>query len=119
MRFMADISLPASLAAWGTPGFADALKHELERHGAAALPLQRALARSSAVAGDDIEVMIIGAGGDARSIRAHVGVFYSGIVAGCSCADDPTPVGPENEYCELVVTIDRLTADATAEVVPG
>jgi hypothetical protein len=110
------LNLHESLAAWGTAGFADALKRELQRHGAATLPLQQALSRSSAVAGDDIEVMIIGADDDAQSIRARVGVFYSGIVAGCSCADDPTPVVPENEYCELIVTIDRRTANATAEV---
>jgi hypothetical protein len=42
-------------------------------------------------------------------IRARVGVFFSGIVAGCRCADDPTPVEPQDEYCEFQFEIDRAT----------
>lgn len=109
-----SIVLRDSLAAWGTPAFAATLKNELQRLGADALPLQEALARSSAVAGDGIEVMFIGADDDPQWIRARVGVFYSGIIAGCSCADDPTPVEAQTEYCELVLTIDRQTAEASA-----
>lgn len=105
--------LRESLAAWGTDEFSTVLKRELQRLGAGALPLQKALVRSSVVAGDDIEVMVIGASGDPDAIRARVGVFFSGIVAGCNCADDPTPVEAQNEYCEMLVTIDRQTAEAT------
>jgi hypothetical protein len=111
-----SILLRDSLAAWGTPAFAARLKNELQRLGANALPLQQALAQSSAVAGEGIEVMFIGANDDHQRIRARVGVFFSGIVSGCSCADDPTPVEAQNEYCELVLTIDRQTAEASATV---
>jgi hypothetical protein len=101
--------LPESLAAWGSPAFAAVLKRELAAQ-AGQLPLQQALAGSSAVFGDRIEVMVIASDADAAQVRARVGVFFSGIVAGCSCADDPTPVEAQNEYCELELAIDRRTA---------
>lgn len=113
-RSAATFPLPESLAAWNTPVFAGILGRELRRQGAGALPLQQALAQSSAVADDDIGVMVIAASEDPRHIRVRVGIFFSGIVAGCSCADDPTPVEAQNEYCEMLLTIDRQTAEASA-----
>lgn len=108
--------LPESLAAWRTPGFGCVLKRELRQKGAGALPLQEALVRSSTVADEGIEVMVIGASDDPRYVRVRVGIFFSGIVAGCSCADDPTPVEAQSEYCEVMLTIDRQTAGATASL---
>lgn len=110
------IHLPKSLAAEGSSDFSPALKHELEAQ-AARLPLQQALAGSSTVSSERIEVMVIRHEADADRIRAKVGVFFSGIVAGCSCADDPTPVEARNEYCELLVDIDRRTAAADVRIV--
>lgn len=108
--------MPESLAAEGSPDFSPVLKHELEAQ-AGQLPLQRALAGSSAVSSERIEVMVISHEVDAGRIRAKVGVFFSGIVAGCSCADDPTPVEARNEYCELLLDIDRRTAAADVRIV--
>jgi hypothetical protein len=56
--------------------------------------------------------MVIASEADGDRIRVRVGVFFSGIVAGCSCADDPTPVEAQNEYCELLVDIDRRATAA-------
>jgi len=46
-------------------------------------------------------------------IRVKAGIFYTGVIAGCSCADDPTPIDEQNEYCVVQFDIDRTTADAT------
>ncbi|MGB7988942.1 MAG: hypothetical protein WCF44_06075 [Candidatus Methylophosphatis roskildensis] len=107
------IQLPASLRAWNSPGFAGVLKQEIERLGAGSLPLQQGLTSSSYALDDDFEVMIIGVADEPGFILAHVGIFFSGIIAGCSCPDDPTPVGPQGEYCELRFTIDKATAATT------
>lgn len=56
--------------------------------------------------------MVLGASDDPGFIHARVGVFFTGIIAGCSCADDPTPVDTQNEYCELRLTIAKATAEA-------
>jgi len=107
------IRLPDSLAAWGTPAFHATLKREIERLDAARLPLQQGLSRTSYVTDHPPTAIVLGTSEDARFIRAKVGIFYAGVVAGCSCADDPTPVTEEDEYCEVRVAIDRETAEAT------
>lgn len=104
--------LPASLHAWDTPAFAVALKCELEHLGGTAFPLQHAAATSSVALDNGIEIMFISARQQGRHILAKVGVFFSGIVAGCACADDPTPVQPQQEYGEFTVSIDMTTASA-------
>lgn len=50
---------------------------------------------------------------EAGFIRARAGIFYTGVIAGCSCADDPTPVDEQNEYCDVRVDIDKQTGEAT------
>ena len=39
--------------------------------------------------------------------------FYSGIIADCSCAADPTPVDDQNEYCEVQIEISKKAAEVT------
>lgn len=81
--------------------------------GAEQLPLQQGLSTGSYAIGDKLSVMIIGVSEEANFIRAKAGIFYSGIIAGCSCADDPTPVNEESEYCEVQLDINKLTAETT------
>lgn len=107
------IHLPRSLNAWNSPGFQDVLKREIEQQDPGRLPLQRGLSASSHALDDKFEVMIISVAEEPGVILARVGIFYSGIVAGCNCADDPTPVEPQSEYCEALLAIDRTTAEAT------
>lgn len=106
------IRLPASLQAWPGEAFAPVLATEVAALGTAALPLQAGLTASSVALDDGLSVMLIGAESTADAIVARVGVFYAGLVAGCSCADDPTPVEAQPEYCELEVVIDRTTGEA-------
>lgn len=106
------IRLPESVKAWGSPGFNEVLKGEIERLDPARLPLQQGLTFGSQAL-DEFSVMVIGAAGQPGCIHARVGLFYKGVLGGCSCADDPTPVEPQNEYCEAVLVIDRATAEAS------
>lgn len=111
------IHLPESLKAWATPGFKETLKREIEQLDAALLPLQQGLSRTSYTTDRPHTAIVLGIAEDARCVRAKVGIFYAGIIAGCSCADDPTPVAEEDEYCEVQVAIDRTTAQATVTLV--
>ena len=106
------IRLPRALEAWQTPGFQAALKSELEQLGCEHLPLQQGLATGSYALEDPVSVMIIDASEQAGAIRATAGIFYRSVIGGCSCADDPTPVDEQAEYCEVVVEIDKVTAEA-------
>ena len=107
------IRLPAALDAWSSPQFATVLKREIEQLDGSRLPLQQALKASSHALEDRFDAMIISAADEPGYIRARVGIFFSGILTGCSCADDPTPVEPQGEYCELLFSIDKATAEAT------
>jgi len=50
-------------------------------------------------------------------IRVTAGIFYQGIIGGCSCTDDPTPVSDINEYCEVQLDIDNASAITTVTLV--
>jgi hypothetical protein len=110
------LRLPEALAAWGTPEFAAALKRELAGAGVR-LPLQQGLSATGYALDARIEAMLLGTEATADEIVVKVGVFYAGIVAGCNCADDPTPVEAQPEYCELRIAIDRITGAATATLI--
>ena len=111
------IKLPKSLNAWGTPAFRDAFKEEVERLDPALLPLQQGLARSSHVTARPFQATPLGAHVEDGRLRAKTGIFYSGIIAGCSCADDPTPIDEQTEYCVLQFDLDMTTAEATVTLV--
>jgi hypothetical protein len=104
------IRLDESLHAWGGVDFDAILKREIEKLGADNLPLQQGLSGSSYVAESPITVMIHRVAEMENVIRIKAGIFYHGIIGGCSCADDPTPTGENNEYCEVQIDIDKATA---------
>ena len=105
--------LPKSLHAWKTPEFMDVLKREIEQLDAGQLPLQQGLSSSSYVTDKPFQAMVISVSEEAGLIRAKAGIFYTGVIAGCSCADDPTPIDEQTEYCVLQFDIDRATAETT------
>jgi hypothetical protein len=116
----ADTTMPMlakSLDAWGTPGFNQVLKNEIEQLDTTQLPLQQGLVTSNYVVDGNLSAIILHISEDSTFIHAKVGIFYSGIIGGCSCADDPTPISEQNEYCEVRFAIDKLTAEAAVTLV--
>jgi len=107
------LRLQQSVAAWGTPAFNDVLRHELEQLDRGRLPLQQCLTTTSYPGDGPVQFMVLDASERNGHIRARTGVFFSGVIAGCNCADDPTPVEEQQEYCELEVDIDQGTGAAT------
>ncbi|MBT9568113.1 MAG: hypothetical protein IV085_07420 [Thiobacillus sp.] len=112
------IRLPASLKAWNTPQFRRTLQDEIEALDHHLLPLQRGLARSSQVTERPVQVMVISETETAHAIIVNVGVFYTGVIAGCNCADDPTPIDEQNEYCVIELVIDKRTAETEIGLIP-
>jgi hypothetical protein len=113
-----SIRFTKSLSAWGTPGFNDSLRDEIEQLNADLLPLQAGLSAGSHVLDKARRALVIAAAESAGAIRARVGIFYNSVIAGCSCADDPTPVDELNEYCEVTIDIDMTTAEAAVTLTP-
>ncbi|MCG6969115.1 MAG: hypothetical protein PVF34_11820 [Gammaproteobacteria bacterium] len=108
------IRLAQSINAFGSPEFKQVLKQEMEQLSIDQLPLQQGLSTSSYALDDARSVMVIDVSDDADFIYAKAGIFYSGVIAGCSCADDPTPVDKNTEYCEVQLVINKKTAETIA-----
>lgn len=107
------IQLDKSLLAWGTSGFESALKHEIARLGAGQLHLQQGLSTGNYATDAPINVMINSVAEIENFICIKAGIFYKGLIGGCSCADDPTPISEINEYCEVQLDIDKEATAAT------
>jgi len=103
--------LVESAQAWGKPEFSAVLKEEIERLDPDLLPLQKGLSKTSYIAGGPKDVVFISAKDSTDKIDVRVGIFYAGINAGSCCADDPTPVEEETEYCEVQLAINKKTAE--------
>ena len=107
------IKLVNALQAWGTPDFENALKDEVGKTDTDLLPLQEGLSQSSHVSEGDISVVILDVTETSNVIRVKTGIIYAGIIAGSCCADDPTPMSEQTEYCEVQFDINKTTAEAT------
>lgn len=110
------IKLPKALAAWDSPDFNAVMEVEIENLDVSMLPLQQGMSQSSYVSDDKFNVMIIGVSDEDSFIRVKAGIFYSGVIAGCNCADDPTPIDEQPEYCEVEFDIDKTTAETTVRL---
>ena len=93
-------------------GLGAALKAWIEGLGPGLLPLERCAARGGLVDDSAVTATVIAASVTADRIEARVGVFFTEILGGCSCGDDPAV---ENAYCELQLRIDRRSGDARFE----
>jgi hypothetical protein len=99
------------LDVWGSSKFNAVFKAEIEKLGAGQLPLQQALSTGGFAMDDKLNVMIIRTWEEDEKIHIKAGIFYSGVIAGCSCADDPTPLNEIPEYCVLRFDMDKRTAE--------
>ncbi len=111
------IYLSQSILAWNSCTFKAVLKQEICALDPDILPLQQGLQHSSYAIGKNLSATILNVKDRKDQLWVKAGLFYSGIIAGCSCADDPTPVDTCNEYCEVLFLINKLSAEATVELI--
>lgn len=111
------IKLDLSLQAWGTLEFSEILKQEIAQLGTGNLPLQQGLASGNYVIEAPLTVLIHSANKLDNIIRVKAGIFYQGVMGGCSCTDDPTPISDLNEYCELQFDINCESAVASVALI--
>jgi len=115
------ISFPNTLKAWQSNGFdtefTQIFKLEIAQLDHKELPLQQGLSLSSYVSSEKISAIINRIEESPSNIIIKSGIFYSGIIAGCSCSDDPTPLDTQNEYCDLLINIDKHTAESSVKLI--
>ena len=100
-----------SARAWGTLNFANIFKQELAKI-APQLHLHKALVTGNQIADEPVTVMLNSIMEHNGLIRISAGIFFKGLLTGCSCSDDPSGPSESNEYCEVQVELDMATADA-------
>lgn len=105
-----------AIKAWGTPEFSRILKQELIDQ-SAYLPLQEGLSTCNYVSDAPITPIIHSISELKDLIRVKAGIFYQGIIGGCSCSDDPTPTSEINEYCDIQLDIDKKDASVVVTLV--
>ena len=111
------IRLDKALQAWGTADFKAVLKQEIERMDVEQLPLQQGITIGNYVLSSPRTAMVNSVCEVDNVIRVTAGIFYQSVIAGCSCADDPTPVIENNEYCEVLLEIDKSSGAAAVALV--
>jgi len=109
--------LHQSVKTWNTDSFNDALIKELRSIDSSLLPLQQGLSYSNFAVADNLSAIILRSEENNGKLQVKAGLFYSGIIAGCNCADDPTPVDEINEYCEVLLSIDKKTAQTHVSLI--
>jgi len=111
------IKLEQSLKAWRTDQFKQVLRDEISALDETSLPLQEGLSRANFVDASDLSVLILNIAETDALIRVKTGIFYQGIIAGCNCSDDPSPMPSHTEYCEMRFEIDKQSAETTVLLV--
>jgi len=114
-----SVKLTKSLNAFHTKEFNTILKNEIQLIDKTLLPLQQGLSLSSAVGPSAFSAVILSVTDTEKTIQVKTGIFYSGIIAGCSCSDDPSPNDEQNEYCELQFEIDKDNAETRITLLTG
>jgi len=110
------ITLSESLKAWDSPAFEDIFKSEVGNLKNSLLPLQQGLKQSSYVSDNEFIIVILKTSEASEIIKIKTGIFYAGFIAGSCCADDPTPLNEQTEYCEIQFEINKSTAKATIKL---
>lgn len=112
-----SILLPQSLAAWSRDDFKQVFKAEVALLDENSLPLQQGLSHSNLADGSDTAVLVLNASDSDTHIIVKAGIFYQGYTVGCNCSDDPKPMESENEYCEMMIEINKKTSKAVVGLV--
>jgi len=111
------IYLAKSANAWGLQNFEQTLTEEVSELGLNHLPLQQGLSSSSVALYHNLKLLILDITPDKHQlVIIKMGAFYSGIISGCSCSDDPSPTDEVNEYCELLLSINLDNAETTIQL---
>jgi hypothetical protein len=104
------ITLKKSLAAWQSPQFKSIVREEISLLNETSLPLQQGLSRGNYADGSNLSVLVLKSTETNNHIQIKTGIFYLGIIAGCNCSDDPSPMASHTEYCEIKFIVNKNTA---------
>ena len=111
------IRLSESLNAWGSPDFEQVFKAEVAALDPHDIPLQQGLSYSSYLSSEPFSPVILKFSETDNTLHVTTTIFYTGIIAGCSCADDPTPQDLQNESCDILFKVNKDTGETEASLI--
>ncbi len=101
------------LKSWGSEDFTEQLQQTICALGDA-LPLKDCCKHSGVIDFETIKPIILSSAESDSSVQIKLGVFFSEILSGCACSDDPSQAQMlENGYCELEMLIDKASKQAS------
>ena len=104
------IQLPDSVRNWNSADFSSSFKREIQGLPSGTLPLQSRGMQNGLVDDSDLSLILLQTTETGDMYKIRTGVFFSEVIGGCSCGDEPVA---ENAYCELWVRIHKTTAEAS------
>jgi len=102
-------SLRNTLLNWQQPQLKSVLTQELLQLDNDALPLQKATNFGGSIKPEQLDLVILSTTENNDDLLIKTGVFFTEIIGGCNCHDDPTE---ENIYCEVLITINKKNASS-------
>jgi len=103
------INLNATLKSWGTENFNAALIGEIMSLKPGVIPLQQALTQGDTAAELPDKVSVISSSETDTDIVVMLAIFFTEIISGCSCGDEPENL---NGYCEMQLLVKKSSAEA-------
>jgi len=103
-----------ALKYWGSDDFPQYFKQAVQSLELGVLPLKDCCKHSAMIDEDTIEPIILSSFETKDSVKVRTGVFFCEVLSGCACSDDPSQAKIlENAYCELIISIDKNTKEAS------
>ena len=110
---MESIRLRHCLEAEDAERFKQRLAAALKALPGGSLPLHAGCEQGGLVDDSNISASVLSVEQDKQRFLARVGIFFTEIIGGCNCNDDPLEV---NAYCVLEVVISRR--DGVTKFIP-
>ena len=113
---MKTIGLECCLSACDEKSLAQTIARALEALPPGELPLQACCSQGGWVDDSQLAVSVLELRPDTHCVVARVGVFFTELVGGCNCHDDPAQV---NAYGVFEIRIERIGGLAWIVPDPG
>jgi len=108
-----EINFKTVLSHWDSALFSEKLIDVLMGLKTGVLPLQHGLTQGDMAAEQPSKITLLNCHETEKEFVVKMAVFFTEIISGCSCGDDPATL---NGYCEMLLTIDKQTAAGVFQV---
>ena len=103
-----------ALEHWGDDKFSHYFKRAILSMDVDTIPLKQCCQASAIIDQSTIEPMVLSGRETKDALEVKTAIFFCEVSMGCACSDDPTQAKIlDNAYCELVVKINKETAQVS------